>query len=227
MKLKPKCKAQAVKARKDRIPYPPIVPPTAAQRQEAERVQEPIAEEPTETKWPTNIDTDYDDDSNPGTTAEEAERAQEPPKKAQRAELVPPWRHQRAPPLPPRQESSAASTTSTSTLGERPKYIPDPTPNYAGCDFESWINQEMIQYWEQLSPEDQSSEFHAQRRAGKWNKFKHVVFHAKADGSRRAPGGKHRAFFDQKNAGMLSKAEIIAYHKAKNELKRCVNWTEL
>ncbi len=161
---------------------------------------------------------------------QEAERAQEPPKKAQRAELVPPWRHKRAPPPPPRQESSAASTTSTSTLGERPKYIPDPTPNYAGCDFESWTNQETIQYWEQLSPEDQSSEFHAQRRAGKWKNFKnkiYIVFHAKPDGSRRAPGGKHRAFFDQKNAGMLSKAEIVAYHKAENELKRCVNWTEL
>ncbi len=188
--MKPKSKAKAAKARRDRIPYPPIVPPTAAQRQEAET-------------------------------------AQEPPKKAQRAELVPPWRHQRAPPLPPRQESSAASTTSTSTLGERPKYIPDPTPNYAGCDFESWTNQETIQYWEQLSPEDQSSEFHAQRRAGKWNNFKNVVFHAKADGSRRAPGGKHRAFFDQKNKGMLSKAEIVAYHKAKSELQRCADWKEL
>ena len=54
-----------------------------------------------------------------------------------------------------------------------------------------------------------------------------VVFHAKPDGSRRAPGGKHRDFFDQKNKGMLSKSEIVAYHKAKNELKRCVNWTEL
>ncbi len=227
MKLKPKCKAQAVKARKDRIPYPPIVPPTAAQRQEAERVQEPIAEEPTDTKWPTNIDPDYDDDSNPGTTAEEAERAQEPPKKAQRAELVPPWRHQRAPPPPPRQESSAASTTSTSTLGERPEYIPDPTPNYAGCDFQNWTNQETIQYWEQLSPEDQSSEFNALGRAGKWKNFRNIVFHANPDGSRRASGGKHRDFFDQKNKGMLSKSEIVAYHKAKNELKRSTDWDEI
>ena len=54
-----------------------------------------------------------------------------------------------------------------------------------------------------------------------------VVFHAKPDGSRRAPGGKHRDFFDQKNKGMLSKSEIVAYHKAKNELKRHTDWDEI
>ena len=145
MAMKPKSKAKAVKARRDRIPYPPIVPPTAAQRQEAET-------------------------------------AQEPPKKAQRAELAPPWRQREQPPPPPRQESSAASSTSTSTLGERPKYIPDPTPNYGGCDYESWTRQETIQYWEQLSPEDQSSEFNALRRTGKWKNFKDIVFHATTPG---------------------------------------------
>ena len=60
-----------------------------------------------------------------------------------------------------------------------------------------------------------------------WSDISVVVFHAKPDGSRRAPGGKHRDFFDQKNKGMLSKSEIVAYHKAKNELKRSTDWDEI
>ncbi len=84
----------------------------------------------------------------------------------------------------------------------------------------------MCQYWELLTDEGRSSEYNALKRRGDWKRFRDVVFHHDdhEEGGRRRRGGSHSAFYQNKNQGWLTQAEVANYHMVKREWQ---NYNEL
>ena len=122
--------------------------------------------------------------------------------------------------------SGSGSANVPAGLGQKPKHLPDPTPDYEGCDYHSWTNAEMCQYWGLLTDEGRSSEYNALKRRGDWKRFRDVVFHHDDhdEGGRRRRGGGPSAFCHNKNQGWLTQAEVANYHMVKREWQ---NYSEL
>ncbi len=124
-------------------------------------------------------------------------------------------------------DNSDAQRTSVAT-GQRPAsaYPEDPSPDYAGIDFDVWSKAEIIAYWELATPLQRSAEYHAMMRRGDWKRFRDIVFHHDdtAGNQRRQRGGRNQAFYDNVNHGWLTRVEIAAYHRARREQN---DWEEL